>query len=895
MTYAPGALDPAALWPAAVLRRPTLTALTALLATPTGAMSAWAAWQAAIAEQPATLDDQWRRRTLHQLRYHRPDLFRLWQQRALDYFRQTGETAEQLFHFDQLAESLLVQQAYGDLARLIDTCALPDIRQARHLHTYLSGVLACEDHRHTTATTVFENLLTEPDLDPTLSARVWNSLGVNAQYRGRYDEALRCYRRAHALFVAQDNRLGQAKTLFNLGATHRHLHELQVAAITFQNSLALLEQLDARDWQTFALNGLGLVYTALGCWSEAEHTYLRVASICQLASDNEGAGIAYTNLGELYLFSGRLTEADAALQQAAHLVTTPLALIEVLLNQGLQCAAQQDLPAAARHFEAAHALAVEHDNIRYQVWALYLHGNILRMQQDNTAAWDCYRPALALVETLRGQIEHSDIRSSLFTTWQPVYMAASLTCVELGRPTEALDVAERARARAFFDLLSRERTLPSQIVARTPLGPHDICQQLRPHTAALVFFCTGAPLTASLPVDALPANHALAPILWPPSAIIGFTVTPAGVTGQRLPLAPEVLDRRAFDHDRRTLVGLTPGDNGQLLNPWTLPIVHEALVAPLLVQLDPANVATLCIVPHGPLHRIPFQALPDPAGHDLLARGYDVVVAPSLNAWLQVTPPPPLARQDAVFGYAPNLPHAQSEALAVARGLGVPARTGEQARRDDFLTAAAQARILHCSCHGTFDRHTPLQSALHLSDGCVTAADLLAAGRLPMDLVFLSACESGRSEVEGADELMGLVRAFLLGGTHAVVVSLWRVDELATRILVEQFYQAYVAGQQPPAQALRQAQLAVRSLTWVELARGLTVNGNSLAPGNAAIERLAKMNEYWRMPDPNCPFAHPYFWAGFVMVGAQGERASEYSQTALPGRSALAGPAPEPG
>ncbi|QLQ06020.1 MAG: CHAT domain-containing protein [Anaerolineae bacterium] len=222
-------------------------------------------------------------------------------------------------------------------------------------------------------------------------------------------------------------------------------------------------------------------------------------------------------------------------------------------------------------------------------------------------------------------------------------------------------------------------------------------------------------------------------------------------------------------------------------------------------------------------------------------------------------------------------------------------RTGEQARRDDFLTAAAQARILHCSCHGTFDRHTPLQSALHLSDGCVTAADLLAAGRLPMDLVFLSACESGRSEVEGADELMGLVRAFLLGGTHAVVVSLWRVDELAARILVEQFYQAYVAGQQPPAQALRQAQLAVRSLTWVELARGLTVNGNSLAPGNAAIERLAKMNEYWRMPDPNCPFAHPYFWAGFVMVGAQGERASEYSQTALPGRSALAGPAPEPG
>ncbi|QLQ06021.1 MAG: hypothetical protein HZY76_08135 [Anaerolineae bacterium] len=91
------------------------------------------------------------------------------------------------------------------------------------------------------------------------------------------------------------------------------------------------------------------------------------------------------------------------------------------------------------------------------------------------------------------------------------------------------------------------------------------------------------------------------------------------MTGQRLPLAPEVLDR-AFDHDRRTLVGLTPGDNGQLLNPWTLPIVHEALVAPYWFSLT-QPMSRRCASCRTALHRIPFQALPDPAGHDLLARG----------------------------------------------------------------------------------------------------------------------------------------------------------------------------------------------------------------------------------------------------------------------------------
>ncbi len=782
-----------------------------------------------------------------------------------------GNAAEQISHFDQVADRLLAQQAYDDLARLLDTAELPAVSQARHLHAYLSGVLACEHHKHAEAGAVFDGLLGEPDVDPALLPRIWNSLGVNAQYRGRYDEALRCYHHAHDLFVAQNNLLGQAKTLFNLGTAHRHLHELAIAAAAFQDSLVLLDRLGARSWQTFALNGLGLVYTEQGRWSEAEQIYQRVISVCQLLDDPEGTGIAYTNLGELYLFTGRWAAAADALATATRLVTTPLSQIEIHLNEGLRQAAVQNLPAAASHFETAYALAVEHDNVRYQVWALYLRGNVLSVQQADAAALACYQQALTLVETLRGQIEVSDIRSHLFTTWQPVYMAAVLTCVRLSRPKEALTIAERARARVFFDLLGQGHTSQLQAPARTPLSAEAICQRLQPGTAALVYFCTGATVIPSIPADFSSANQVLACYLWPPSRVVGFTVSRAGTTAQCLSLAPDTLDQRAFDHDGRTLLGLTPGDNSQLLNPWTLPIVYEGLLAPLVAQLTTKThetLSTLCIVPHGPLHRIPFHALRDETGHDLLAHEHDVIIAPSLSAWLQDTPPPLNTGLDTVFGYAPDLPNAQAEAEAVARLLDVPAIVGEQARRADFLAAAGRARVLHCSCHGSFDRRAPLQSALYLADGRITAADLLAADQLPMDLVFLSACESGRSHVEGADELMGLVRAFLLGGTRVVIVSLWRVDELSTRLLAEQFYQAYIGSRHAPARALRQAQLKVRALTWDDLARHLADIGDSPATTGATIERLRAMNETWRAPDTNHPFAHPYFWAGFVAVGS---------------------------
>jgi CHAT domain-containing protein len=121
--------------------------------------------------------------------------------------------------------------------------------------------------------------------------------------------------------------------------------------------------------------------------------------------------------------------------------------------------------------------------------------------------------------------------------------------------------------------------------------------------------------------------------------------------------------------------------------------------------------------------------------------------------------------------------------------------------------ALAGADVLHLACHGQFRADSPSFSSLHLADGPLTLHD--AAG-LPLQaqLVTLSACETGLSKVAPGDELLGLVRGFLLGGARRVLATHWTVDDASTAALMAQFYDEVLAGARP-ATALRRAQQAL--------------------------------------------------------------------------------------
>ncbi|MBI4662819.1 MAG: CHAT domain-containing protein [Verrucomicrobia bacterium] len=77
-------------------------------------------------------------------------------------------------------------------------------------------------------------------------------------------------------------------------------------------------------------------------------------------------------------------------------------------------------------------------------------------------------------------------------------------------------------------------------------------------------------------------------------------------------------------------------------------------------------------------------------------------------------------------------------------------------------------------------------------------------------LVYLSSCDSAQMMVGRTDELMALVRAFLLAGSPSVVASLWALDDAAGCDFAMHFYKFWLKDRLPLTRAFQQATLAVR-------------------------------------------------------------------------------------
>ncbi len=96
-----------------------------------------------------------------------------------------------------------------------------------------------------------------------------------------------------------------------------------------------------------------------------------------------------------------------------------------------------------------------------------------------------------------------------------------------------------------------------------------------------------------------------------------------------------------------------------------------------------------------------------------------------------------------------------------------------------------------------------------LEDGIMTAEEVQALDLRGTEMVVLSACETGLGTLEYGQGVMGLRGSFQAAGARAVVASLWKVDDAATGVLMEQFYTNLWSKKMPKLEALRQAQLTV--------------------------------------------------------------------------------------
>jgi CHAT domain-containing protein len=312
--------------------------------------------------------------------------------------------------------------------------------------------------------------------------------------------------------------------------------------------------------------------------------------------------------------------------------------------------------------------------------------------------------------------------------------------------------------------------------------------------------------------------------------------------------------------------------------------LYDLLIKPAHKELE--GKTTVCIVPAGPLWELPFQAL-QPRANRYLLEDQALFYAPSLSilremkrleaavhdvnknvrtgahgaSIIKTGANPSQSRVLLAFGnptlsngliaqaksldndlrLAP-LPETEREVKSLGEIYGTERSkilTGAAAQEAIVKAEARNYKILHFATHGTLDNDNPLYSRLLLAsssddeDGFLEAREIMKLD-LHAEMAVLSACQTARGRVSAGEGLIGMSWALFVAGTPTTVASQWKVDANSTAHLMVDFHR-FLAAQESPtgskankAQALRRAALKLAS-------------------------------------DPK--YKHPFYWAGFVVVG----------------------------
>lgn len=208
----------------------------------------------------------------------------------------------------------------------------------------------------------------------------------------------------------------------------------------------------------------------------------------------------------------------------------------------------------------------------------------------------------------------------------------------------------------------------------------------------------------------------------------------------------------------------------------------------------------------------------------------------------------------------PRLANSRSEGECLRRLGGAKARVFDgpecselELRRLADTDSLSMYRVVHFGTHALVNDRAPERSALVLSqvdstspagrdsaaghDGVVTVREILAEWRLDADLVTLSACATGLGRAIAGEGYVGFAQALRRVGARSVLVSLWNVDDRSTALLIQRFYENWAgAGWESPARAAALDE----AKSWLRAGAG---------------GRL------------RTPHDHPYYWAGFVLIG----------------------------
>lgn len=598
-------------------------------------------------------------------------------------------------------------------------------------------------------------------------ARAFASCGRADFLLGYPDGALAALRRAHELYVAEGNKVGEALVLLSEAQVHHAQGDDQTA-----RELAVQAEKDLSEfggWHQILLARwlLAEVELSLGNTDKAEQLFATAVEDSIHKGQPQITERCYTGLGLVAINKGDTETAEQCFRNA------------IAVTEELRA------PLPGEEFKTAF---FANKLVPYQeLLRICLQG---KRVSEALSLVESAR-SRALVDSLGGEHELATEARDSFET-QLIQQIAELR--------EELNYLYNEMNQRQRDVQSALRERESRVL--------EITRQLQ-HRRSATWFQHQAFDVDLLRAELRP-NDAVVEYTTLDNELLAFVVTRERIHVERqLGSTAEInqqlralrfqIDTLRFGAQsvRRHLPSLTEKIRSHLIR------LYKQLLGPLEPAVRDRN---LIVVPHGGLHYLPFHALHD--GDKYLIETCEVSYAPSAAIFQHC-----LHRAEHGLDRALLLgisdeqtPRIHDEIRSIAGIFGnTTAFVDDTATTEALRLHSTGADVVHLACHGQFRSDNPLFSALLLADGWFTVRDAYSL-RLKNALVTLSACETGANVVAPGDELIGLARGFFAAGARSVLLSLWMVDDEATNQMMVDFYREMKAGSSLSA-SLRAAQL----------------------------------------------------------------------------------------
>lgn len=273
----------------------------------------------------------------------------------------------------------------------------------------------------------------------------------------------------------------------------------------------------------------------------------------------------------------------------------------------------------------------------------------------------------------------------------------------------------------------------------------------------------------------------------------------------------------------------------ELLNQRNIEGSSKKLYWYLLSQQVELSKSNMIIIPDNVLNYIPFEILQNDENISLMEK-FTISYSGSAKLYLELnndfftynTP-------NYWLGFAPDynqnskLSSINDEVKIISDLFDGSTFVGEESKKQNFFTNNKKYSVLHFAMHAKIDNKNPMNNRLIFNDGELTSSEIYVSD-IKANLAVLSACNTGFGKLEKGEGVMSMARAFNYSGVPSVIMSLWKVPDKETKMIMVSFYKHLKKGK-----------------------------SKSEALCDAKKDYLKSVNDEY--------LKHPYFWSGFIVSG----------------------------